>query len=469
MEATPPEVLAELRAFLKQRRSYTDAWFFLLRVLVALGLTAYFCLTQDSKLVDLPEEILFAGFYIAANFAVQFFASRDRVPARWGYLLLDFSAVLLLRHRMHFDALLDPNATMIGLLSLLLIAYVQYSDIRLSSVLAVAAIAITVLTLWLNVLGLMPAAFAPLAPRPRLSEPFQAVLLLGYLGGVSVMTHRLVHRLYAQLLRYSMEQHRRTHAAVASAVERSRRERLEELSQLKHNFITVISHELRTPITPLLTALDILRQELNGQAAFFEMLDIAQDSAGRIHRVVTDYTKLAELITMDDESLLRWNLHLHEMLRFVQERSGAAVRLKGRLDDLAVSADPRLLGGALLALMRRAQMLTPPDDAVTVQGYEDHDAVVLSIHDPASYLDAATIESLNDLFALSSERAFASPNTGLELILAQHSLRRFGGTLQIDSLPGHGTTVHCCLPAKDAGLRWIQKPELRQELESLAA
>ena len=148
---------------------------------------------------------------------------------------------------------------MIGLFSLQLIAYVHYSDVRLTSVMVVAVLITTVITLWINAAYRDSTLLASV--DSYYYRPLLALLLLSFMAAISVITHRLVHRLYAQLIRFSKEQYKRTKAAVSTAVERSRRERVEELNKLKQDFITVISHELRNPITPLLSSLDILAFE----------------------------------------------------------------------------------------------------------------------------------------------------------------------------------------------------------------
>ena len=466
MEALPSEVHKDLGKFLLERRAHTDSWFFLVRVSIALSIIG--CLAADAVMSGhgQVEAVLWVTGYVFGNIAVHGFSNSGFQYARWGYAGLDFLVIMLLRHHFQLNALLDPNATMIGLLSLLLVAYVHYSDIRLTSVMVVSVLVVTVLTLWINILFLIPLESPLMASvASYYAQPLPALLLLSFMGSVSITTHRLVHRLYAHLLRFSLEQHKRTKAAVSSAVERSRRERLEELNKLKKDFITVISHELRNPITPLLSSLDILDHELNGEAISNEMLGIARESAGRIQRIVTDYTKLAELITLDDESLLRWNVRLNDLLRALQEQTEKQHRIMGNIDDLVVCTDPRLFGGALLALMRRAEIHASANDTITMRGYDDNGEVVMSIHDPSSFLDEQTIASLDDPFALSDERAFSTqPNTGLELILARHSLKRLGGALQIDSSPNYGTTVHCTVPGQQSGTRWLSDAQLRQEL-----
>ena len=465
MESLPSEVHKDLGLFLLERRAYTDSWFFLLRVSIALGIIGYLAIDAVENGRGQVEAVLWVAGYIFGNIAVHVFSNYGFQYARWGYAGLDFLVIMLLRHHFQSDALLDPNATMIGLLSLLLIAYVHYSDVRLTSVMVVLVLVVTVLTLWINILLIPLESPLLVSVASYYAQPLPALLLLSFMGAVSVTAHRLTHRLYAHLLRFSLSQHKRTKAAVTSSVERSRRELLEALNKLKRDFITVISHELRNPISPLLSSLDILESELNEEDRSNVMLDIARESAARIQRIITDYTKLAELITLDDESLLRWNIRLNDLLLVLQEQTDKHPRIMGNIDDLVVCTDPRLFGGALLALMRRAEIHTSKEDIITVRGCSDNGEVVMSIHDPSSFLDKQTIDSLDDPFALTDERAFsAQPNTGLELILARHSLRRLGGSFEIDSSPNYGTTVHCIVPGQQSGTRWLSDAKLRQAL-----
>ena len=465
MEELPSEVHKDLGKFLLERRAYTDSWFFLVRVSIALAIIGTLAADAVMNGRGQVEAVLWVTGYVFCNIVIHGVSNSGFQYARWGYAGLDFLVIMLLRHHYQLKALLDPNATMIGLLSLLLIAYVHYSDVRLTSMMVVSVLVVTVLTLWLNILFVQFDTPLLSSVSSYYAQPLPALLLLSFMGAVSITTHRLVHRLYAHLCRFSLEQYKRTKAAVSSAVERSRRERLEELNKLKKDFITVISHELRNPITPLLSSLDILDTELHGDGSPNEMLVIARESAARIQRIVTDYTKLAELITLDDESLLRWNVRLNDLLLVLQEQTEKQPRVMGNIDDLVVCTDPRLFGGALLALMRRAEIHASSEDTITVRGYDDEGEVVMSIHDPSSFLDDQTIASLDDPFALTDERAFSTqPNTGLELILARHSLRRLGGSLQIDSSPNYGTTVHCTVPGQQSGTRWLTDAQLRQEL-----
>ena len=153
MEPLPSEVNKDLGLFLLERRAYTDSWFFLLRVAIAIGIIGYLAIDAVKNGRGQVEAVLWVTGYVFGNIAVHVLSNNGFQYARWGYAGLDFLVIMLLRHHFQSDALLDPNATMIGLLSLLLIAYVHYSDVRLTSVMVVVVLLVTVLTLWINILS----------------------------------------------------------------------------------------------------------------------------------------------------------------------------------------------------------------------------------------------------------------------------------------------------------------------------
>lgn len=460
-KSIPPEVLGDVRTFLAERHAQTDRWFFMVRMAVGLLLVGYLALDAFTPASTGPAKMLLVLGYLLANLGVWFMGGPGFSHARWIYAGLDFAFLLCPRHLFQFEALVDPNATMVGLFTLLLIAYTVYSDPALSRALALATLVATVFTLGYDILR-------DAAPPYGLyrSYPLRIFLLLTYLGSFCLVTVLLARRLREQVLNYGVELQKRMHASMTTAVERTRREKLEELNRLKHNFIAVLSHELRTPIAPLRSSLELVRAEATQDAERVELLNIAMESACKLQRLVQDYTQLAELLTTEHSGLLRWNIRVASLVSVLSESlERHQVQMEG-LGPLVVSADPRLLGGALLALLRRADLVTKTDVPIHIRGHHESGSVILSVHDPDSFLEQDVAQSLDDPFQYSSERTFFSANTGIELILAQHSIQRLGGKLHIESMPDQGTTVSCILPGRQHGIQWLNDSQIRYELEA---
>lgn len=436
----PSEVEHDVRAFLKERYSQTDHWFFLVRMVLTLGVSGYFVVDVLSFSDGLPTSLLLLSGYAILNLLIWAVAEKRISYTRWLYAALDLTFLLLLRHLVLFELFLDPNATLTGFLMLILIAYTLYGDPAFSATLALTSLTVCALSAWFGDAQLLNGNTGYYQ-----NHPMRALLLFSFLMGVGYMTYFLAMRLRNQVTSYSTELHKRMRAALATAVERARRERLEDLNRLKEDFIAVLSHELRTPIAPLRTSLEIAAMEVEDEDVK-EMLDIAVEAATRLHRLVDDYTHLAELLTLDEDQLLVTNVRVDTLVHMLLGNKTEHTYATQDLPQLAVATDPRLLSGAILALIRRAESVTTEHDPITLYGYSEDDRVVIAVHDPKSFIASDAEVSLDDPFAAASERVFSSPNTGMELILAQHSVRRVGGELQLKSDKQNGTTVYCMLP-----------------------
>src|SRR5690606_26626049 len=103
--------------------------------------------------------------------------------------------------------------------------------------------------------------------------------LFSYLGTVGLITHRLATHLHAQVVKYSTELQQRAHAAVITATERARRERLEEVRLLRKDLVSMLEQELATPVKPLVAALDILEDSPLASSNDATLLDVARTSA----------------------------------------------------------------------------------------------------------------------------------------------------------------------------------------------
>lgn len=461
--------LGDVRSFLADRRAHTDQWFFLVRMILGLGLVGYLLVDALGSSGSSPVQLVLVGTYLLCNLFVWLVASRRFGYSAWFYAGLDILFFTLQRHLFQFEATVDPNATMVGFFSLLLISYVSYGDKRLISAMAFVMVAAIGLTYWSDVLTLDdPMLGATLGAITFRTHPLRILTLLAYLGAVGLVAHVLARRLEIQVTSYSAQLLNRAQAAMTTAVERARRERLEELNRLKRDFISVLSHELRTPIAPLRTSLEMVQHEVRDNHTACEMTEIAIEAATRLQRLVQDYTRLAELLTLEGTGLESWNLRLADLLHcLIPESERHRYYFEGTA-ELAVSGDPRLLSGAIVALVRRAELVTPHHDIITIRGQSLGQTVIFSVHDPASYLDQDSTLNLTDPFAYSTERAYFSANTGLELILAQHSIQRIGGHMRVESTRDNGTTVHVSMASARPDIPWIGREELRQELATFA-
>lgn len=458
MPNCPPELEGGVERFMDERGRDLDRWFLAVRSIFAVGLAGF--LSIDFIDVTRPTTAIMpvlAG-YVAANVVAWTTVGMRTAHARWLYMAVDVAFVLVVRHLFEFRMVVDPNATMVGLFTLLLLTYTIYGDPRLTTVLAGASMTSTI------AFDVLAGSSAHLEAVGFTAQPMSGLLQVAYLAAFCILAIALSRRLRRHAVEHGVELMKRLEATMTSAAERSRREKIEELNRLKRDFIAVLSHELRTPLTPLRSSLDLLVKSEDEPATRPELLDIAIESTEKLQRLVLDYTQLAELLTEKDADLARWNLEMSGFMEVLRGGSNFRRVTMAGLDGLHVAVDPKLLAAGLLALLRRAQLVSKRS-TISVCGFSHSSGVTLSVHDPESYIDRDLTEILDDPFGLSSERTFVSPNTGMELILARYALQRTGGTLRVTSSEYRGTTAFCTLPGMSDRLDWLDRAQIQYELE----
>lgn len=439
----------EIAAYLDKRSQHINNWLFLIRILVGLGFALYVSAGASQLHPEVFANVMLAICYVLLNIGIRLiYFPQSRTRARIT-VFIDILFVVLLRHLFFFELAVDPNITMVGLFSLLLLLYTLYSDTILIGIVGLAVIAITEFTLLMDVSQFKSGyATLPSTDLAFRTQPHRVLLLMGYLGIVTLTTFMGTRRLEGLIRLHIREQQRLIKTALESSLERARRANLEELNELKGEFISVLSHELRTPLSPLSAALEILTDELADREDLKVTLEASVKAKDRLNQLINDYIKLAELLTADSDNIIARKIALKNFIPEVL-RQNDLVLSKVNWDsdqDITISSDPRLLGGAITALLRRAASFTPDNEKIQLDTYREDQTVTISIKDAMSYLPPDDMESLDDLFYSSRERIYHTNNTGLELVLAQHSLKRIGSRLRIISKRGEGTTVLCTIP-----------------------
>lgn len=226
-----------------------------------------------------------------------------------------------------------------------------------------------------------------------------------------------------------------------------------ERSEQERNRLTAdIAHELRTPLTALQAGLEELRDGL--MPADQTTLAALHDQATRMGRVIEDLSTLAAA----DSAELR--LHRRDV-DLAQIAALAVAARRGTLDvaGLTVELDARP-GVRVLAdgdrvhqmvgnLLANAAQYCRPGDHVTVRARRDHDDGVLEVADTGPGFAA---EDLPHVFERTWRATGAAParGSGLGLPIVRALATAHGGTADITSVQGEGSTVTIRLPCTSA-------------------
>lgn len=215
---------------------------------------------------------------------------------------------------------------------------------------------------------------------------------------------------------------------------------LKTLDEAKSNFMILINHELKTPLTVMLSFLGLLNEtELTPeQKKYAERIG---QSADRLNALINDSLELvsAETGTLPIKVT---GIDLDKVVEELQRDFSAPLEQKGMSIDLNlaatdVRADAKALRSILSRLMDNAIKFAPENTAIEISAKKASDGKVqLSFINEGKSLKAETIAKILKPFSLDENVMHHSKGTGLGLSVVQALLRRLGSELQVDAPKG---------------------------------
>jgi signal transduction histidine kinase len=234
-------------------------------------------------------------------------------------------------------------------------------------------------------------------------------------------------------------------------------EQLQELDQLKDQFVSTVTHELRTPLSAVVGYLELVLDgeagELNEVQARF--LDIVSRNATRLNDLVDDILTVARLdsgrmtLEFEEADLVALVTGEIESARPGAERQGVDFGLHTAEETLMLRADPRRLAQVLGNLLSNAIKFTPEGGAVTVSLDRQGDSAVLEVADTGVGIPEDEVGHLFERFFRASTAADIR-GTGLGLSIATSIVDGHGGAIGVRCTEGVGTTFSLTLPLVEA-------------------
>jgi len=231
--------------------------------------------------------------------------------------------------------------------------------------------------------------------------------------------------------------------AVARQVEADRR---------KDQFLAILGHELRNPLAPIITALDLMT--MSGKPGFEREREVIRRQAQHLTRLVEDLLDISR-VTSEKLELRREPLELSEVIGYAvevasplldQRRHRLVVDVARR--GLLVDADTVRLGQVFANLVTNAAKYTEPGGNITITAIRDEDGIAVSVEDNGNGINKSLLPDIFEPF-VQSDRTIdrAQGGLGLGLTLVRSLTQLHGGTVTAHSDgPGRGSRFVVRLP-----------------------
>jgi signal transduction histidine kinase len=261
-------------------------------------------------------------------------------------------------------------------------------------------------------------------------------------------------RSLVSVVRAALRSRRHQYAIRDLLAERERQaEALREADRKKDDFIALLAHELRNPLAPIRSGLQILKLSGRTEDPALGMMDRQLTHMVRLVDDLLDVSRIGR----NKIDLRRAQVSLADVIASAVETARPALDEAGHELTVALPAEPIILDGDLTRLaqvfsnlLTNSAKYTPPGGKVRLTAVRQGGAVVVSVRDTGIGIPAASLPTIFDMFSQvdrSVERTTGGLGIGLALVKGLTEMH--GGTVSAAS-DGSGSTFTVTLPVPAA-------------------
>lgn len=229
-----------------------------------------------------------------------------------------------------------------------------------------------------------------------------------------------------------------------------------ELEQLKNNFVSLISHDLKTPIAKIQAVVDrLLFQKSSMEDPLHSDLTRLRSYSNELNRYIQSILSLLRVESKD--------FHLNKEICDINELIDEAVEsLKPLAQNkhqtlftqqeplFTIEADPTLIKEVIINIIENAIKYSTEGGLISVESFEKNDEVHVRIKDNGPGIHPEDLQILWQKFTRGKDQDLKTKGTGLGLYLVKYFIELHGGKVTLESQINVGTTLHFSLPIEGA-------------------
>ncbi len=232
------------------------------------------------------------------------------------------------------------------------------------------------------------------------------------------------------------------------------RSRAGEVQRLKDDYVTMVSHDLRTPLSGIMAQAELLRRraERSGHASCAETAEAIIRGGARMNSMITDLVESARLesgqVSLDIETLSATTL-VSDVLDMLPSADRQRVDQQAPEALPPVRADRQRIGRAVTNLVTNALKYSSTEARVTVRLSGDDREVTISVEDRGVGIEEVALPRVFERFYRAC--GVTGPDgLGLGLYITRLLVEAHGGRISAESAKGKGSTFRFTLPIAPA-------------------
>ncbi|SOC43851.1 HAMP domain-containing sensor histidine kinase [Ureibacillus acetophenoni] len=227
--------------------------------------------------------------------------------------------------------------------------------------------------------------------------------------------------------------------------------KLEQMDDVKKEFISNISHDIQSPLSNIKGYTKLLENESISQQEKGQYVSIINDEISRLSNLTKQLLLLASLDRNHDilkKKSLNVGQQIKELARSYQWLVGEkGIMLSYTLPDVNFFGDPSLLNTVWDNLLTNAIKYNNPDGSIEIALEEKEDSIIIRFKDTGIGLNKVEIDRIFDRFyRADTSRTRTIEGTGLGLSIVWTIIKLHDGHIQVESIENEGTTFIVELP-----------------------
>lgn len=223
----------------------------------------------------------------------------------------------------------------------------------------------------------------------------------------------------------------------------------EESDKKKDEFISIASHELKTPLTTTKAYIQLSQKISNPEERGYQLITKAEDQLGRLEKLISDLLDVSKIQAgkmIYNKEQFSFDQLLIETVGSIQLTSASHKIMIGKLNKTQFNGDKLRIEQVLNNFLSNAIKYSPDSQEIIIRSEVTQNNIIVSVQDFGIGIEETHLEKIFDRFYRVDNTAIRYQGLGLGLYISSEIIKRHGGSFWIESRLGEGSTFYFLLP-----------------------